>query len=87
MTYTPILYPQLRELLQHGAQLVEVLPPAEYQELHLPAATSIPAPDKLLVKLERADLTTALLTDPDARLLGIVRRVDLQEPGRRRDGG
>jgi CBS-domain-containing membrane protein len=45
------------------------------------------APDKLLAKLERADLTTALLTDPDGRLLGIVRRVDLQKPGRRRNGG
>jgi rhodanese-related sulfurtransferase len=42
MTYTPILYPQLRELLQHGAQLVEVLPPAEYEERHLPGAISIP---------------------------------------------
>lgn len=42
MTYTPILYPRLRELLQDGAQLVEVLPPAEYEELHLPGATSIP---------------------------------------------
>lgn len=42
MTYTPIVYPQLRELLQHGAQLVEVLPPDEYQELHLRGAISIP---------------------------------------------
>jgi hypothetical protein len=36
------------------------------------------APDKLLAKLQRADLTTALLTDPDGRLLGVVRRIDLQ---------
>lgn len=35
-------------------------------------------PDKLLAKLEQANLTTALLTDPDGRLLGIVRRGDLQ---------
>jgi rhodanese-related sulfurtransferase len=42
MTYTPILYPRLRELLRDGAQLVEVLPTAEYHELHLPAAISIP---------------------------------------------
>ena len=42
MTYTQILYPQLRELLDDRAQLVEVLPPAEYEELHLPAAISIP---------------------------------------------
>jgi len=37
-----ILYPQLRELLHRGAQLVEVLPPAEYAELHLPGAVNIP---------------------------------------------
>jgi rhodanese-related sulfurtransferase/CBS domain-containing protein len=42
MKHTQILYPRLRELLDEGAQLVEVLPPAEYQELHLPGALSIP---------------------------------------------
>jgi rhodanese-related sulfurtransferase len=43
MTYTQILHAQLRELLdQPDTQLVEVLPPAEYEELHLPGAISIP---------------------------------------------
>jgi len=43
VSYTQILYPQLRELLdQPGTQLVEVLPPAEYTEIHLPGAISIP---------------------------------------------
>lgn len=42
MSYTQIGYPALRELLDDGAQLVEVLPPAEYAELHLPGALSIP---------------------------------------------
>ena len=42
MTYTQISYPQLGELLADGAQLVEVLPPREYGELHLPQAISIP---------------------------------------------
>jgi len=43
VSYTQILYPQLRELLdQPGTQLVEVLPPAEYAQLHLPGAISIP---------------------------------------------
>jgi rhodanese-related sulfurtransferase len=37
-----ILYPRLKELLADGAQLVEVLPPEEYAELHLPGAVSIP---------------------------------------------
>jgi rhodanese-related sulfurtransferase len=42
MSYTQILYPQLRELLDQGARLVEVLPPGEYNELHLPSAINIP---------------------------------------------
>jgi len=42
MSYTQILYPQLRDLLDQGAQLVEVLPADEYAELHLPDAISIP---------------------------------------------
>jgi rhodanese-related sulfurtransferase len=32
----------LRRLLAAGAQLVEVLPAEEYEELHLPAAINIP---------------------------------------------
>jgi rhodanese-related sulfurtransferase len=33
----------MRELLaERDTQLVEVLPPAEYEELHLPGAISIP---------------------------------------------
>lgn len=33
---------RLREMLQAGAQLVEVLPRREYEEEHLPGAISIP---------------------------------------------
>jgi len=35
-------YPQLRRLLDDGAQLVEVLPAGEYAEMHLPGAVNIP---------------------------------------------
>ncbi len=42
MSYTQVLYPQLRGLLDEGAQLVEVLPAEEYAELHLPGAVNIP---------------------------------------------
>ncbi len=35
-------------------------------------------PDELATKLQRAELTTAVLTDPEGRLLGLVRRTDLQ---------
>ena len=35
-------YPQLRRLLDDGAQLVEVLPAGEYAEMHLPNAVNIP---------------------------------------------
>ena len=37
-----VLYGRLRELLDAGAQLVEVLPEAEYAEEHLPGAVNIP---------------------------------------------
>jgi len=50
----PILYPQLRLLLDQGAQLVEVLPPEEYADEHLPNAINVP-----LKKLD-ADKTTVL---------------------------
>jgi Mg/Co/Ni transporter MgtE len=35
------------------------------------------APGRLRERLERDQLTTAVITDPDGRLLGVVRRVDL----------
>ncbi len=35
-------------------------------------------PDKLLAKLQAAKLTSAVLSDPEGRLLGIVRRADLE---------
>jgi rhodanese-related sulfurtransferase len=38
----PIALPTLRTLLDEGAQLVEVLPAEEYNELHLPGAVHIP---------------------------------------------
>ena len=34
-------------------------------------------PAELLAKLQTADLTSAVLTDPEGRLLGVVRRTDL----------
>jgi hypothetical protein len=39
---TRIEIEQLHELLAGGAQLVEVLPAEEYEELHLPGAVNIP---------------------------------------------
>ena len=37
-----ITYPRLRELLDAGAQLIEVLPEPEFTEEHLPGAINIP---------------------------------------------
>lgn len=37
-----IAYPRLRELLDDGAQLVEVLPEQEYVDEHLPGAINVP---------------------------------------------
>ena len=39
---TSINRDELQRLLTDGAQLVEVLPPAEYSEQHLPGAISLP---------------------------------------------
>lgn len=40
---TPIDFPALRRLLDRNAQLVEVLPEAEYTEMHLPARSTSPS--------------------------------------------
>jgi rhodanese-related sulfurtransferase len=37
-----ITYPRLRELLDTGAQLVEVLPAQEFADEHLPGAINLP---------------------------------------------
>jgi rhodanese-related sulfurtransferase len=39
---TAIERDEVQRLLAEGAQLVEVLPPAEYEEEHLPGAINIP---------------------------------------------
>jgi hypothetical protein len=36
------------------------------------------SPDALLAKLQQSDLRTAVLTDPEGRLLGLVLRTDLE---------
>jgi rhodanese-related sulfurtransferase len=51
---TPIALPELRRRMADGAQLVEVLPEAEYAEGHLPGAISIP------LKTLTAETTAAL---------------------------
>ena len=39
---TDIDLPRLDGLMANGAQLVEVLPPTEYEEEHLPSAINLP---------------------------------------------
>ena len=36
---------ELEELIRDGAQVVDVLPPAEFAEFHLPGAISLPLKD------------------------------------------
>lgn len=45
----------VRELLERGAQLVEVLPAREYEELHLPGAISLPLKELDARAAERLD--------------------------------
>ncbi|MEN3281003.1 MAG: phage shock protein [Solirubrobacteraceae bacterium] len=52
---SPIDAHRLRELVAAGAQLVEVLPEAEYRDEHLPGAISIP--------LKELDASTAQQLD------------------------
>jgi rhodanese-related sulfurtransferase len=52
---TRINLAQVRELLDGGAQLLEVLPRAEYTEEHLPGAVNTP--------LKELDATTAAQLD------------------------
>lgn len=52
-----VLYEEVRRLLDHGAQLVDVLPEAEYSELHLTGARNIPL--KRLDGATTADLDRA----------------------------
>ena len=46
----------VQRLMREGAQLVEVLPPTEYEEMHLPGAINIPLKSlnrETMAKLER----------------------------------
>jgi rhodanese-related sulfurtransferase len=56
-----ILYPRLRELLEGDAQLVEVLPAAEYAEEHLPGAISIPLKELGAESTVQLDKTRAVV--------------------------
>jgi CBS-domain-containing membrane protein len=63
-----------------GKANLEHDPDAQAQDVMEPGpSTTRPdtAPEKLLAKLQQNDLTIAILTDPEGRLLGIVRRADL----------
>lgn len=51
----------LRRLLGEGAQLVDVLPPAEYEEEHLPGAISLP--------LQRLEVGTVATLRPDVPVI------------------
>lgn len=48
---------KVQQLLVHGAQIIDVLPPQEYHDLHLPGAISLPLKD--LTAVTAADLSTS----------------------------
>ena len=56
-----IAYPRLRELLESGAQLVEVLPEPEFAEEHLPGALSIPLKQLDASSVAALDRATAVV--------------------------
>jgi len=54
---TPIDREQVQQLLSENAQLVEVLPQAEYEDEHLPGAINIPLKEldrESVLQLDRA---------------------------------
>jgi rhodanese-related sulfurtransferase len=56
-----ITYRRLRELLDAGAQLVDVLPEQEYAEEHLPRAINIPLKTLDAVSSAQLDKTKAVV--------------------------
>ena len=54
---TSVTLGELQELTANGAQVVEVLPEAEYAEAHLPGAINIP--------LKQLDASTTAMLDRD----------------------
>jgi rhodanese-related sulfurtransferase len=56
-----ILCQRLRELLDGGAQLVDVLPGPEYAEQHLPGAVNIPLKTLDADSTAQLDKTTAVV--------------------------
>jgi rhodanese-related sulfurtransferase len=56
-----ITYPRLRELLDAGAQLVDVLPEREYAEEHLPGAINIPLKTLDAASTAQLDKTKAVV--------------------------
>ena len=52
---TPIALEELQRLLASGAQLVEVLPHDEYEEMHLPGAIHLPLKELDARRAEQLD--------------------------------
>ncbi len=51
----------VQRLLTEGAQLVEVLPPAEYEEKHLAGAINLPLKEMSLQAARRLDRTRPVI--------------------------
>ena len=56
-----VVYARLRELLDAGAQLVDVLPEREYAEEHLPGAINVPLKTLDAASTARLDKTRAVV--------------------------
>jgi rhodanese-related sulfurtransferase len=56
-----IAFERVKELAAGGAQLVEVLPRAEYEEQHLPGAISVPLKELDADRVAGLDRTTPVI--------------------------
>ena len=66
---------EIRQLLAEGAQLVEVLPSAEFEEEHLPGAINIP----LKQMTEAAGIYVCIVVNPEGIVQGRLRGRALEE--------
>ncbi len=57
----PVEREELQRLVAAGAQLVEVLPPAEYEEEHLPGAINLPLKELSRETADRLDRERAAI--------------------------
>lgn len=53
---------RVEDLVREGAQLIEVLPESEYEQIHLPGAVNIPLKEFTAARADRLDRSRPVIT-------------------------